>query len=37
MVAMIAGQRAFTMYTKMIQSDSEMDTKLITQVGRPTI
>ncbi|RWU07166.1 MULTISPECIES: flagellar hook-basal body protein [unclassified Pseudodesulfovibrio] len=37
MVAMIEVQRAFTMYTKMIQSDSEMDTKLITQVGRPTL
>ncbi|WP_272700638.1 flagellar hook-basal body protein [Desulfovibrio sp. Fe33] len=37
MVSMIETQRAFTMYTKMIQADSELDTKLITQVGRPTV
>lgn len=37
MVAMIEVQRAFTMYTKMIQADSDLDTKLITQVGRPTL
>jgi len=37
MVAMIETQRAFTMYSKMIQSTNEVDTKLITQVGRPTI
>ena len=37
MVAMIEVQRAFTMYTKMIQSSDEMDTKLITQVGRPSL
>jgi len=36
MVSMIETQRAFTMYTKMIQADNELDTKLITQVGRPT-
>ncbi|WFS63789.1 flagellar hook-basal body protein [Pseudodesulfovibrio thermohalotolerans] len=36
MVSMIETQRAFTMYTKMIQTDSDLDTKLITQVGRPT-
>lgn len=37
MVSMIETQRAFTMYTKMIQSTDTLDTKLITQVGRPTI
>lgn len=37
MVAMIETQRAFTMYTKMIQATDTTDTKLITQVGRPTI
>ncbi len=37
MVAMIETQRAFTMYTKMIQSTDTADQKLITQVGRPTI
>jgi flagellar basal-body rod protein FlgG len=37
MVSMIETQRAFTMYTKMIQADNELDTKLITQVGRPTV
>lgn len=37
MVAMIETQRAFTMYTKMIQSTDTTDQKLITQVGRPTI
>jgi len=37
MVAMIETQRAFTMYSKMIQSSDETDKKLITQVGRPTI
>ena len=37
MVAMIETQRAFTMYTKMIQTANDTDTKLITQVGRPTI
>jgi len=37
MVAMIETQRAFTMYSKMIQSSDEMDKKLITQIGRPTI
>lgn len=36
MVSMIETQRAFTMYTKMIQADNEMDTKLITKVGSPT-
>lgn len=36
MVSMIETQRAFTMYTKMIQADNEMDTKLITKVGNPT-
>nr|WP_321514526.1 flagellar basal-body rod protein FlgF [uncultured Pseudodesulfovibrio sp.] len=37
MVAMIETQRAFTMYSKMIQTTNESDQKLITQVGRPTI
>ncbi|MBG0790912.1 MAG: flagellar basal-body rod protein FlgF [Desulfovibrionaceae bacterium] len=37
MVAMIETQRAFTMYTKMIQAANDTDNKLITQVGRPTI
>lgn len=37
MVRMIETQRAFTMYTKMMQTSNETDTKLITQVGRPTI
>ncbi|HKI80843.1 MAG TPA: flagellar basal-body rod protein FlgF [Pseudodesulfovibrio sp.] len=37
MVSMIETQRAFTMYTKMIQTDKDLDTKLITQVGRPTV
>ncbi|BCS86806.1 flagellar hook-basal body protein [Pseudodesulfovibrio sediminis] len=37
MVAMIETQRAFTMYSKMIQTTDESDKKLITQVGRPTI
>jgi flagellar basal-body rod protein FlgG len=37
MVSMIETQRAFTMYTKMIQTDKELDDKLITQVGRPTV
>ncbi|OIQ51362.1 Flagellar basal-body rod protein FlgG [Pseudodesulfovibrio hydrargyri] len=37
MVSMIETQRAFTMYTKMIQADNELDNKLITQVGRPTV
>ena len=37
MVAMIETQRAFTMYTKMIQAADTADTKLITQVGRPTL
>ena len=37
MVSMIETQRAFTMYTKMIQSDQELDTKLINQVGRPAV
>ncbi|EGB13268.1 flagellar hook-basal body protein [Pseudodesulfovibrio mercurii] len=36
MVSMIETQRAFTMYTKMIQGDSDLDSKLINQVGRPT-
>jgi len=37
MVHMIETQRSFTMYSKMIQTADEMDKKLITQVGRPTI
>lgn len=37
MVAMIETQRAFNMYSKMIQTSDQMDTKLITQIGRPTI
>jgi len=37
MVAMIETQRAFTMYSKMIQASDEGDRKLITQVGRPTL
>ncbi|WP_316901269.1 flagellar basal-body rod protein FlgF [Pseudodesulfovibrio indicus] len=37
MVAMIEVQRAHTMYSKVIQSDNEMDTKLITQAGRPAV
>ena len=37
MVSMIEVQRAFTMYTKMMQTSNEMDTKLITQVGRPNV
>jgi len=34
MVAMIETQRAFEAYTKVIRGDSELDTKLLTQVGR---
>jgi flagellar basal-body rod protein FlgG len=37
MVSMIETQRAFTMYTKMMQTDSDLDNKLINQVGRPTV
>ncbi|NDV17843.1 flagellar basal-body rod protein FlgF [Pseudodesulfovibrio sp. JC047] len=37
MVAMIETQRAFTMYSKMIQTAHDTDQKLITQVGRPTL
>ena len=37
MVAMIETQRSFTMYSKMIQGTDELDKKLITQIGRPTI
>lgn len=37
MVSMIETQRAFTMYTKMMQTDSDLDSKLINQVGRPTV
>lgn len=37
MVAMIETQRAYTMYSKMIEADNQLDTKLITQVGRPTL
>ncbi len=34
MVSMIATQRAFELYSKMMKGTSEMDQKLITQVGR---
>ncbi|MBI9080996.1 MAG: flagellar basal-body rod protein FlgF [Pseudodesulfovibrio sp.] len=37
MVAMIETQRAYTMYSKMIQTADEIDKKLVTQVGRATI
>ena len=37
MVGMIETQRAFTMYSKMIQTADQMDKKLITQIGRPSI
>ena len=37
MVAMIETQRAFTMYSKMIQTTDQMDTKMITKIGRPSI
>ena len=34
MVEMIEVQRAFTLYTKMLQGTNEIDTKLVNQVGR---
>jgi flagellar basal-body rod protein FlgG len=36
MVSMIETQRSFEAYTKIIKGDSELDTKLLTQVGRAT-
>ncbi|KAB1440245.1 flagellar basal-body rod protein FlgF [Pseudodesulfovibrio senegalensis] len=36
MVAMIETQRSFEAYSKVIKGDSELDTKLLTQVGRAT-
>lgn len=36
MVAMIESQRSFEAYSKVIKGDNELDTKLLTQVGRAT-
>lgn len=36
MVEMIEVQRAFQLYTKMLQGTNEIDTKLVNQVGRTT-